>query len=287
MFISLDRLGATKFYPALHLFIGESSAPVNVPKLRPGQYGNRLHEYEASSDEEDENEDENEGEDEHDDEDKDDDEEDDEDYNEDDDEDDEDTEDEDEDDDDEDISAREGVSSNPSAPITQPPSSTRFVDFNIYANIINSNIPGVLACVVEVKPFPFDKIEQGMTPIEAIYQAMDDMLPQVVQQVQYAFHQYCELQEMHALLFVSAYCRFLKFKRNKVPDLPHVDDIPEDGFKFDETQRRRKINKIAERGGRHIVFRLFKGNDYDTAFKRGITRIVRFATNIAMPQPQQ
>lgn len=163
----------------------------------------------------------------------------------------------------------------------------RYVDFNIYVNIINDSTPGVIACTVEVKSFPFDKIAAGMTVVEAIQQTMKDMLPQVIQQVQFAFHQFSGLQEMHALLFVGLYCKFLRFKRSKVPPLPDIDDIPENGFKFDETEQHRKMKDLAEPGTRDHWFRLFAGDDYHPAFKRGMNRVVRFAANIPLPQQQE
>lgn len=202
---------------------------------------------------------------------------------------DEDNEDNEDDTDDEDISTRAGASTNPSAPISQPPSAWRLVDFNIYVNIINDKTPGVLVCVVEVKPFPYDKIIAGMDVAEAIDAAMGEMLPQVIQQVQFALHQFSGLEEMNALLFVGGYCRFLRFKRNKVPELPHLDDIPAK-FEFDETEPDNSIERmlaIAEPGTREKTFRIFKGVDYDPAFKRAMNRIVLFASTISMNQQQE
>lgn len=162
----------------------------------------------------------------------------------------------------------------------------RLVDFNIYVNIINDKTPGVLACVVEVKPYPFDKMAAGFSLHESVEKVMEEMLPQVIQQVQFAFHQFSGLQDMHALLFVAAFCKFLWFKRARVPKLPELGDIPEDGFKQDENDRR-AMNNIAEPGTRVRYFRIFDGRDYSPAFKRGMDRIARFAANIPMPQQQE
>lgn len=179
-----------------------------------------------------------------------------------------------------DISAPEGLSTNPSAPISQPPSAYRLIDFNIYVNDSESNTSGVVASIVEIKALPKSALDLGQETEHVVADVMDSMLPQVIQYAQFVFAEYPFLDEVHALLFVSSWCKSLRFRRKNVPELPHVDDIPKNGFVPSTDRRRRNMGDFVEKKDRES-FRIFgEDGDYNPAFKAAFDKIARYAKKV-------
>lgn len=175
-----------------------------------------------------------------------------------------------------DISALELASSNPSAP---PQSTVRLVDFTIHVNDCTAQASSTVVGIVEGKLFPTELGPKDKTAREIVAQEMRDMLPQVVQQAQFVFHQHSDLKDLVAFLFVNSFCRTLRFKRDRVPELD-LDDIPPDGFAFPEGSRR-LIEYIPEKPTRLELYPVMdKTGNYDKRFKAVFNRLVELARKV-------
>lgn len=178
-------------------------------------------------------------------------------------------------------------SSGPSAAFPQIKPAVRLIDFNIYVNVTYElTAAGVIVCIVEVKPLP--TLAPGESLHQAIREAMNQMLPQVVQQVQFVFAQHKDvLNEVYAFLFVSSYLKVLRFLRSRVPELEcDANEVP--AFFSFEPSCKRNINCISEPDTRKEWFRIFDDEslDYDHRFKAAFDRVVKLAKKIDPPQRQ-
>lgn len=180
----------------------------------------------------------------------------------------------------------QGISSNPSEPISSLPSVMRLVDFNLYVNVLGSSAPGIIVAAVEAKPFPVTAIMGGDDLEEAVEKVMQAMLPQVVQQVQFAFNQHPELKKLHAILFVGSWCRVLRYRRRRVPEISDLDDIPAKGYFAFKANSKRRIEKMADKKTREDKFRIIEGDDYNPIFKKVFDAVVRHAAKVSMPEAE-
>lgn len=184
-----------------------------------------------------------------------------------------------------DISITETVSSNPSAPVASPPSPARIVDFTIHVNDVAGNASSVIVAIIEGKLLSTELVEKEGSIEAAVAKEMRDMLPQVVQQAQFVFHQnehQKELKEIVAFLFVNSYCRTLRFKRNGVPKLVDLNDIPGHGYALPEGSRK-SMESFSERSTRKELYNILgKDGNYDPRFKAAFDRVVHLARKLKM-----
>ncbi|KAI0041842.1 hypothetical protein FA95DRAFT_1682948 [Auriscalpium vulgare] len=90
----------------------------------------------------------------------------------------------------------------------------------------------VVVCVVEIKPQTWtaltvlDENEERAAALKQV----EAMMPQVVQQVQFAFHEQPAQEYMWALCIVGRWCAFQQFERKKTPPLD-LDDLHARGYR--------------------------------------------------------
>lgn len=178
----------------------------------------------------------------------------------------------------------DAASSNPTAQVVQPPSTARIVDFTIHVNDVDGKAPGVVVAIVEGKLLATERVMKDKSLEDVVYDEMRDMLPQVVQQAQFVFHQHenPELKEIVAFLFVNSFCRTLRFERRRIPKLEDLNDIPEDGYALPEGSRK-SIETFSDPSTRNELYEII-GNDgnYDPRFKAAFDRVVELARKVKM-----
>ncbi|KAI0055182.1 hypothetical protein BV25DRAFT_1833359 [Artomyces pyxidatus] len=111
----------------------------------------------------------------------------------------------------------------PKKRVNVDPTEYRYVDFTI---IQRSGKKASIVAIVEVKPHPWETEEGALPTIlepqsekDLIYAHRRGMMPQVVLQAQFVFHEQPDATEVWALCVVGSYCTFCRFERDRTPPL--------------------------------------------------------------------
>lgn len=124
--------------------------------------------------------------------------------------------------------------SNPPGKDEQEKSRYRLVDFLTLRREYHNPLPDrkVVVVSVEIKPLPEDPsrspINTGSRYVEKAFN--DDLLCQVIQQVQFLFHEYRHQDIVTALAGVGDWCQFMVFEQSNTPQLPNCP-APKDRYR--------------------------------------------------------
>ncbi|KAI0041608.1 hypothetical protein FA95DRAFT_1683119 [Auriscalpium vulgare] len=144
----------------------------------------------------------------------------------------------------------------------------------------------VVVCVVEIKPQTWtaltvlDENEERAAALKQV----EAMMPQVVQQVQFAFHEQPAQEYMWALCIVGRWCAFQQFERKKTPPLD-LDDLHARGYR-PAMQAQGKFQPAATRisiGMADVVPVLADDNqDYHPKFKSAWLKFMTWACTMQL-----
>ncbi|KAI0929290.1 hypothetical protein AcW1_006273 [Taiwanofungus camphoratus] len=115
--------------------------------------------------------------------------------------------------------------------------------------------------VVEIKTLPYlwYSVRTEKARLRKMVPTFNHVLPQMIQQAQYAFKQYPTQDVVYGLCIIEQYFRVLRFLRSKMPEIG--EELPSNGI----LQHRWRSARL------HHLLRPDK-EDYSTAFKTAWTR---------------
>ncbi|KAI0039644.1 hypothetical protein FA95DRAFT_1001615 [Auriscalpium vulgare] len=137
--------------------------------------------------------------------------------------------------------------------------------------------------VVEVKPQPWTKdslFNKGAERLAARTR-VSEMMPQVVQQVQFAFREHSSLQRVWALCLVGHWCRFLCFDREKTPGIV-FDDIHPRGYKPDPAKNEPEADEVPSSESAVFPILTEDGHDFHPDFKTHWLEFMKWARSMEL-----